>query len=853
MFAYYLNLAVRSLKRNVILTTLMIAAIGVGIGASMTTLTVFRAMSGNPIPEKSQQLFAVQIGNWDPQRRVATTGDPEGLQPQLTYIDVMALMKAHAAARQTAMYATGLALTPNNPEVRPYLVQIRATYTDFFPMFQVPFLYGAPWPAADDDNHADVVVITTELNDKVFGGANSVGKTLNLDGRDYRIVGVTQHWSPTPKFYDLNNDQFGESEEIYLPFTRAIDAQMPSFGNYNCSGDIGEPGWDGRLRSECVWFQFWAELPTPAAAARYRAFLNNYASDQRRAGRFQWLPRTRLRDVREWMDYQHVVKNAARILVLVSFSFLFVCLLNAMGLMLAKIMGRAADIGVRRALGASRRAIFGQCLIEAGVIGLVGAILGLLLTVLGLWALRALLSEEVGPPDAFQPRGHRHRGGALARRRPACRALSHLACRARAAGVATQSAVRYSVDILPILSAMRRNKVGAVLIGLQMAVTLAILCNGLFIVEQRLSLSSVPTGVDEANIFVITNQWVGNPPDLKARTQADLAALRSLPGVVAATATNSYPLSNGGSSEGVKLDPDQRQATTTSALYLVDQQGLATMGVKLIAGRNFNADEVLDKAGFDDQVPPSCAIITRALAEKLFPGQNALGKSMYVQFQKHTVPIVGIVDRLQVPWVGGDSWAGTFQDNSIIEPYRFSSGYSYYMIRTQPGQLAGVLQAAEKQLYQVSRERVLQKAVSMQDARIKAYKDDRGLAIILIAVCAALLAVTAFGIVGLTSYWVAQRRRQIGIRRALGATRNAIIRYFQTENFMIAISGAAVGVALAVALNLWMVSSFSMARLNTGYALVGAVVVLLLGQAAVLWPAMKAASVPPALATRGGP
>jgi putative ABC transport system permease protein len=396
MFTYYFNLAVRSLRRNVVLTALMIAAIGVGIGASMTTLTVFRAMSGDPIPQKSRQLFAVQIGNWDPQTKRGLFGSPDNLQPQLTYIDATALMKAHAASRQTAMYTTGFALTPPNPDVRPYQVQARATYTDFFPMFQVPFRYGGPWSAAEDENRAEVVVISTELNDKVFAGANPVGKTLNLDGRDYRVVGVTEHWSPTPKFYDLNNDTFGKPEEIYVPFTRAIESQMLTWGNYNCSGDVGEPGWKGRLSSECVWFQFWAELPTADAVARYRTFLNNYASDARQAGRFRWLPETRLRNVREWMEYNHVVTTSARILVLVSFSFLFVCLLNAMGLMLAKTMGRAADIGVRRALGANRHAIFSQCLMESGVIGLAGGVLGLLLTALGLAGLRALLSEDVG-------------------------------------------------------------------------------------------------------------------------------------------------------------------------------------------------------------------------------------------------------------------------------------------------------------------------------------------------------------------------------------------------------------------------------------------------------------------------
>jgi putative ABC transport system permease protein len=396
MFAYYFNLALRSLRRNVVLTTLMIAAIGVGIGASMTTLTVFRAMSGDPIPQKSRQLFAVQMGNWDPQLKRGLGASSDNLQPQLTYIDAMALMKAHAAVRQAAMYTTGFALTPSNSDLRPFQVETRATYTDFFPMFQVPFRYGAPWSAADDDNRAEVVVISTELNDKVFAGANSVGKTLNLDGRDFRVVGVIEHWSPTPKFYDLNNNQFGKAEQIFVPFTRAIEAQMISWGNYNCSGDVGEPGWEGRLRSECVWFQFWAELPTAESAARYRMFLKNYASEQKQAGRFGWLPVIKMRDVREWMEYEQVVTNSARILVLVSFSFLFVCLLNAMGLMLAKIMGRAADIGVRRALGANRYAIFSQCLIESGVIGLAGGILGLILTALGLAGLRALLSEEVG-------------------------------------------------------------------------------------------------------------------------------------------------------------------------------------------------------------------------------------------------------------------------------------------------------------------------------------------------------------------------------------------------------------------------------------------------------------------------
>ena len=403
MFNYYFGLAVRSLKRNIVLTVLMIAAVGVGIGASMTTLTVFRAMDGDPIPQKSRQLFAVQIDNWGPGRKGVVSGDAERFQQQISYIDAAALMNARTAHRQSAMYVTGAALTPANPDLLPFQVQIRAAYTDFFAMFDTPFLMGGPWSAADDSGHADVVVISRELNDKVFSGANSIGKTINLDNHAYRIVGVLGKWDPIPKFYDLNNNAYGKSPGVFIPFTRAIESQMQSWGNNNCNGEAGEPGWEGRLHSECVWLQFWAELPTAADVEHYRSFLNNYASEQQRLGRFTWPAHTRIRDVREWLIYQHAVTAEVRILVLVSFSFLLVCLLNAMGLMLAKIMGRAGDIGVRRALGASRRAIFGQCLIEAGVIGLAGGVLGLVLTALGLVGLRSLLSEEVGRLTHFSP------------------------------------------------------------------------------------------------------------------------------------------------------------------------------------------------------------------------------------------------------------------------------------------------------------------------------------------------------------------------------------------------------------------------------------------------------------------
>jgi putative ABC transport system permease protein len=343
---------------------------------------------------------------------------------------------------------------------------------------------------------------------------------------------------------------------------------------------------------------------------------------------------------------------------------------------------------------------------------------------------------------------------------------------------------------------------------------------------------------------------VGDPRDLPVRLRIDLDALRTLPGVVDAYASNSFPLNNGGDGEGIGRNPDRPDETLLTAMYYVDEHALPTLGLKLVAGRNFQPDEVIDKAGYNQHIPPRAVIITRALAEKLFPHESPLGKPIYISFDKHAIPVVGVVDTLQVPWSAVGDWGSKFFYNSMLVPYRYAVPYVRYIIRIQPGQLAAVMKTAPKTLIDLNRARVLDKVEPLTVARADSYKDDHGLAVILGTVSAALLLVTGFGIVGLTSYWVAQRRRQIGIRRALGANRQAIVRYFQTENLLIAAAGAAFGIALAIAANLWMVSSFEMQRLHPVYAFLGALAVLALGQLAVLWPALRAASIPPALATR---
>ena len=404
------------------------------------------------------------------------------------------------------------------------------------------------------------------------------------------------------------------------------------------------------------------------------------------------------------------------------------------------------------------------------------------------------------------------------------------------------------MELVPILSAMRRNRTGAILIAVQIAVTFAILCNALFVIEQRIALSKRPTGTDEANIFVITSQWAGRPDDLTARIQTDLSTLRGIPGVRNAFVSNGYPLGNLGWADGVNLDPDQKNSTASTSVYLADEHAVETLGVRLVGGRNFNPSEVTDFG--KDFSPPSVVIVTRALARRLFPNGDALGKTVYLAAFKHATQIIGIVDELQGPWTA--SSADTSSTNSMLWPMRYIEPIVYYVVRTQAGKLSDALTQAQSQLTESDRSRVLKRAQSLTAVRADAYRDDRGIAAVLAGVCVVSLAVTAFGIVGLTSYWVTQRQCQIGIRRALGATRATVVRYFQLENLLIAMIGAVAGLMLSIGVNLWMVKHFAMPRLDPLYIAIGTVLVLVLGQGAVLWPALRAALLPPALVVRRG-
>ncbi|RCS29125.1 ABC transporter permease [Rhodanobacter denitrificans] len=391
MLAYYFQLGLRSLRRNPALTALMVMAIGFGVAASMITYSVFRAVSGNPIPGKSAQLFTPQIDSWGPQQNLK--GEPA---EALGYIDAMALMRAHEAKRQTLLYPVQLSVMPGGNRDLPLNANGYAVTADFFTMFEVPFRYGSGWGAQDDDTRASDVVISSELNQKLFAGANSVGRALNLGGHDYRVVGVASHWNPRPRFYDLfTTSGFADEPDIYMVFNRALDLQMRTGGRNSCRGSLAYTTWQGYLQSNCVWITPWVELDSPAEVASYRSFLTHYAADQRLAGRFDWAANVRLRDVMQWLDYEHVVPPESRISLAVALGFFLICLVNTIGLLLAKFMRRAGEIGVRRALGATRGEIYTQYLVEAATVGLAGGVLGLLLTATGVSGVGILFQPEI--------------------------------------------------------------------------------------------------------------------------------------------------------------------------------------------------------------------------------------------------------------------------------------------------------------------------------------------------------------------------------------------------------------------------------------------------------------------------
>ena len=392
MFRYYLELALRSLGRSPGLTALMVFTIGFGVAASMTTWSVFRAVSGDPIPWKSSRLFVPQIDIWKP------IGKNHDLNNAFDYTDAVALMRDHRGRLQSAMYQIAPSVVPADAARHPVNVAGEAVFGEFFPMVDAPFKYGSGWSTQDDADRARVVVLSDRLNQKVFGDVDSVGRTVNIEGKDYRVAGVLRPWNPQPRYYDVvSTGGFvsGGAEDVFLPFNTAIDVGMPNDGPINCNEIPKGSGFVGLQQSSCVWISYMVELDSAAEVASYRNYLDGYLREQQQAGRFNWPPRYKLSNLPTWLNAQGVVPDDTKVSLLVALGLLIVCLVNTAGLLLAKFLRRSGEIGVRRALGAPRSAIYAQFLTEAGMIGAAGGVVGLLFTGIGVACVGWVLPSDI--------------------------------------------------------------------------------------------------------------------------------------------------------------------------------------------------------------------------------------------------------------------------------------------------------------------------------------------------------------------------------------------------------------------------------------------------------------------------
>ncbi len=401
MLLHNLHIAYKSMKRNRTLSALIVTGIALGIALSTTFAAARHAFARDPIPAKSRVLHYVRLDSWDPQKEYPARNGP-AVPTQIAYRDMVEIMKSKIPVRQSGMFKTALYVFPDPKAGRPFKEMTRLCFADFFPMFLAPFQYGSAWDAQADANAEPVAVISKEMNEKLFGGGNSVGKTVRLEDRDFRVVGVLAPWTPNIKFYDPTQNVLGPPENIFIPFAHLIAMKLRTNGNSDGWGPSPvTPGFEGLLVSETCWIQMWVELKDAAAVSAYHAFLDAYALDQKRHGRFLRPLNNHVTNVRALMDDFQIVPKEANTLFIVALLFLAVCALNLVGLLLGKFLARASEVGVRRALGASRFDIFVQHLVECELVALVGGFIGLALSIGTLAALNTVMKVQGARPDFF--------------------------------------------------------------------------------------------------------------------------------------------------------------------------------------------------------------------------------------------------------------------------------------------------------------------------------------------------------------------------------------------------------------------------------------------------------------------
>src|SRR5262245_35741123 len=399
MLVYNLRLAWKSLRRNPVLSVLIVAGIALGVGVATSFITMYHVLAKDPVPQRSGVLYYVRMDSWDP---TAPHPDRTGIPPQITYRDMREIMKSRIPVRQTATFQSALAVFPADRNIRPSREPVRMVFSDFFPMFDVPFRFGSGWDRAADAKPEAVAVIDSALNAKLFGGENSVGRPLRIGDREFRIVGVLAPWRPRVRYYDLTGFAVAAPESVFLPFNWTEPMQISSTGNVDGWKALdGNPTFVERLHaSESTFLQMWVELHGESQVRAYHSFLDAYAREQKRFGRFQRPLDNRVTPLLDLITDFQVAPPQIKALATISILFLTVAALNLIGLFLGKFLARAPVVGIRRALGASRASIFLEHLLECELVGLIGGGLGLLLS-LGVLAFFNRVAGNLIQMDGF--------------------------------------------------------------------------------------------------------------------------------------------------------------------------------------------------------------------------------------------------------------------------------------------------------------------------------------------------------------------------------------------------------------------------------------------------------------------
>jgi putative ABC transport system permease protein len=382
MLLYNVRIAIKSLRRNPVLTAVIIGGIALGICASTTFTTVRHMFARDPLPGKSDKLFYVRMDNWDPHAPYPTNqgSKVEAIPPQISYRDALALMRSNMPVRQTATFRAAMTIYPDPHVARPSSEDVRLVFSDFFAMFEVPFAYGGPWDHRADAKAEQVVVIDDAMNHKLFGGINSIGKRVRVEDREFTVVGVLKPWRPFIRMYDPNGNYIAQPESVFLPFTLTPGMQIRSNGNSDGWKSAGTT-FEDFLNSDTDWVQLWVELRSPAEAAQYHRFVDGYVLEEKKHGRFASPLMNRVNSMREIMEIFGVITPQITAMAAISILFLAICALNLTGLLLGKFLARAPEVSVRRALGATRINVFLQHITECELVGLAGGALGMLLSI----------------------------------------------------------------------------------------------------------------------------------------------------------------------------------------------------------------------------------------------------------------------------------------------------------------------------------------------------------------------------------------------------------------------------------------------------------------------------------------